>query len=364
MDNITHTLFGVTLARTPLGRAGSGTTAALILASNAPDIDIVTTAAGALSYLEWHRGPTHGPLGILGLGVVTAAIAWGITRMRGGQRESPPASFGALVAVSVLGVLMHVAMDLPTSYGTRFLSPFDWHWFAADWMPIVDVYLLAALGAGLIFGRGSEARRRNATIVLVFMAANYGLRATAHQRAVATAPQVFGPRLSQRCPESVPVGRVVDWWPQPAARAPAQDRCLIEVAALPTFLSPFRWRMVAHLSGAYEIRDVDLLDGRLRGETSPGGLWRLSQRQPNQWTPIVETAATQSRMAQVFLGFSRFPAARSVEDKDGSVIVRWSDVRFDGPGPVGRERGNARGLFSVFIRLSPNGQIIAERLGG
>ena len=50
-----------------------------------------------------------------------------------------------LFAVSALGVLCHILMDFPTSYGTRLLSPFDWHWFAADLMPIVDVYLIAAL---------------------------------------------------------------------------------------------------------------------------------------------------------------------------------------------------------------------------
>jgi membrane-bound metal-dependent hydrolase YbcI (DUF457 family) len=364
MDNITHTLFGVTLARTPLGRAGRGTTAALILASNAPDIDIVTTARGALSYLEWHRGPTHGPLGIVALGVISAAIVWGVGRIRRTHPESPPASFAALTGISILGVLLHVAMDLPTSYGTRLLSPFDWHWFAADWMPIIDIYLLAALGAGLAFGRSPETRRRNAMLVLVIMVANYGLRATAHQQAVSAAPHVFGPRLSERCPESVPSGRVIDWWPQPAVQAPARDRCLIEVAALPTFLSPFRWRMVAHLSGAYEIRDVDLLDRRLRDANAPGALWRLSQRQPNQWTPMVETAAARSRVAQVFLGFSRFPAAHSVVDKDGTSVVRWSDVRFDGPGPIGRERSNAGGLFSVMVRLTPDGQVLIERLGG
>ena len=65
MDNLTHTLFALTLARTALGRAGRGTTAALVIASNAPDLDIVTTAGGAVSYLRWHRGPTHGPLGLL-----------------------------------------------------------------------------------------------------------------------------------------------------------------------------------------------------------------------------------------------------------------------------------------------------------
>ena len=75
MDNLTHTLFGATLARTPLNR-GRGTTAALILASNAPDIDIVTAVDGALGYLQWHRGPTHGPLGVVALGTIVAGIVW------------------------------------------------------------------------------------------------------------------------------------------------------------------------------------------------------------------------------------------------------------------------------------------------
>src|SRR5439155_25768262 len=77
MDNVTHTLFAATLARTPLGRAGRGTMAALVIASNAPDIDIVATAGGAESYLRWHRSLTHGPLGVVALGVVTAALVSG-----------------------------------------------------------------------------------------------------------------------------------------------------------------------------------------------------------------------------------------------------------------------------------------------
>ena len=82
LDNLTHTLFALTLARTPLGRAGRGTTAALLVASNAPDIDIVTTAGGGVSYLQWHRGPTHGLLGVAGLGVLTAGLVWLWQRFR------------------------------------------------------------------------------------------------------------------------------------------------------------------------------------------------------------------------------------------------------------------------------------------
>src|SRR5436190_24206085 len=128
MDNVTHTLFALTLARSPLGRAGRGTTAALIIASNAPDIDIVGAARGGITYLAWHRGPTHGPLGIVGLGVATAGLVWVGRRMlerrmpekataRASEAEGQ-ASFGMLVMVSLIGVLFHILMDVPTSYGT------------------------------------------------------------------------------------------------------------------------------------------------------------------------------------------------------------------------------------------------------
>jgi membrane-bound metal-dependent hydrolase YbcI (DUF457 family) len=139
LDNLTHTLFAVTLARTPLARAGRGTTAALIIASNAPDIDSVTLAGGMASYLKWHRGPTHGPIGIAALGVATACVVWLVSRFRDRRRDAAAqpdarrdeaagrnASLAMLVAISMIGVLLHVLMDLPNSYGVRLLSPFDW----------------------------------------------------------------------------------------------------------------------------------------------------------------------------------------------------------------------------------------------
>ena len=267
MDNLTHSLFGATLARTPLGRAGRGTTAALILSSNAPDIDVVTVVGGALNYLEWHRGPTHAPLGVVGLGLVTAGLVWSGLRAFDRSRSSEHAPFRMLAAVSMIGVLLHVALDFPTSYGTRLLSPFDWHWYAADLMPIVDVYLLMALGGGLLFGRGpTAARRRIAVVVLALMMGNYGLRAVSHQRALALAPRAFGPLLPEPCAPGAttgPLSGLASHWP----REPVEDRrerrdrsatrCLVEIAAIPTFVSPFRWQLIAHLSNAYETQAID-----------------------------------------------------------------------------------------------------------
>ena len=133
MDNVTHTLFALTLARTPLGR-GRGTTAALVLASNAPDVDVVATLGGAAEYLRWHRGPTHGPLGVIGLGLVTAGLVWGARRLierrangraprmtvagqragSGGNDADAVAPFATLLFASLAGVLAHILMDLPT----------------------------------------------------------------------------------------------------------------------------------------------------------------------------------------------------------------------------------------------------------
>ena len=375
MDNLTHSLFAVTLARTPLSRAGRGTMAALVLASNAPDIDILATAGGAVNYLSWHRGLTHGPFGIVGLGTLTAAIVWTGRRIVDGRRaragtDSPAsgesnAPFWMLVAVSMIGVLLHVLMDLPTSYGTRLLAPLSWRWFGADWMPIVDIYLLIALVAGLLFGQRSPvAQRRNATIVLALMAANYGLRAASHHQALALVPRLFGPTLPQPCDPPSPTRWPIDSWPRAAAPSPPPEgrRCLVEAAAMPSFTSPFRWRIILQLSNAYEMRDIDLLDARLREDDDTNAPWRLTTRYPNVWTPTIERAAA-THLGQVYLGFSRLPAARWTVDRSGVTTVRFTDMRF-AAGPVTLDQPVSRAApFTATVRMAADGQILQESLG-
>jgi len=358
-----------TLARTKLSRAGRGTTAALVLASNAPDIDILATAGGALKYLEWHRGPTHGPLGIVGLGIATAGLVWVGRRMLDSRaaaaNTTPDAPFGMLVAVSIVGVFVHVLMDLPTSYGTRILSPFDWHWFGADWMPIVDVYLLMILVVSL-FGRATPLQaQRKAMIVLALLAADYGLRAATHRQAIDLAPRLFGPTLPEPCdPPSAPPP-LMDSWPRPSLPSPPPPgkRCLVEIAAMPSFISPFRWRIIAQMSNAYEIHDIDLLNKEFTDtDAASEAPWRLTLRYPNVWTPAVQQAAA-TRLGQKFLAFSRFPAARTALDPRGTTTVRFTDMRFVG-GATGLDQPAPRGgLFTATIRFDAQGHAVEELLG-
>src|SRR5262249_43774240 len=161
------------------------------------------------------------------------------------------------------------------------------------------------------------------------------VRAFMHREAIDIAPRLFGPTLPAPCDRPASIEPLLDSWPKapPSPPAGAGRRCLVEIAALPTFMSPFDWRIIAQTSNSYEIHDVNLLDGRLRGDDGEsGGFWRQSLRYPNVWTPeVMRAAATPA--GQVFLGFSRFPAARTARDPSGVATVRFADVRFVG-GPA------------------------------
>ena len=132
---------------------------------------------------------------------------------------------------------------------------------------------------------------------------------------------------------------------------------------MPTFFSPFRWRLIAQMSNAYEMHDVDVLDGRLRRPAEAGEApWRVAVRYPNQWSPAVKTAAA-GRLPQIFLGFSRFPAARWFTDpRTGETTVRWTDMRF-AAGLTLDQRTAQSNLFTVTARRDRDGRLIEEKLG-
>ena len=133
------------------------------------------------------------------------------------------------------------------------------------------------------------------------------------------------------------------------------------MVAIPTFFSPFTWRVVAHLSNAYEVHDVDLLDSRLRrSPDSSEALWRVTLRVPNVWTPPVWTAASTG-LAQTFLGFARLPAARSFVDPTGTATVRWNDMRFVGARAALAPTQNDP--FAIVVRIAPDGHVIEQHLG-
>lgn len=339
MDNLTHSLFGWTLARAGVGRGVPQATATLVLASNVPDADIVVAVvAGGVEYLAAHRGPTHGPLGVVGLGLVVAGVvaAWARWRGRGEAAPGVPAgSFLRWWGLAMIGILGHVLMDLPTAYGTRLLSPFSATWFAVDWMPIIDVYLWIALIGSLIAGRLTGARRRAAIVGLGLLAFDYAARAGLHQRALshgAAFDAAGTPAPCATAPTLVAHRGAIE----PGPGAPA----CVAAAALPTFVSPFTWRVVRQSATGYELSDRSVLD---LAATPP------STRISTDAGPDVGRART-TRAGEVYFDFARFPIARVTSQPPAVTEVRLLDARFIGL-PAGDDLSDVRRGLTLTVAL-------------
>src|SRR5437588_8462256 len=111
MDFLTHTATGLFLSRAGLNRWSPMATPILMLAANAPDIDIVTLAGGPLNYLHYHRHLTHAlaamPLMAM-LPVILVRAAW----------RKPVHWVGAFFA-ALVAVASHLLLDLTNVYGIR-----------------------------------------------------------------------------------------------------------------------------------------------------------------------------------------------------------------------------------------------------
>lgn len=180
MDPICHTLIGATMSLAGFRYRSRVATPLLVLAANAPDIDIVAAAVGR--NLEWRRGLTHGiPALVVWPFVLAGLAAWWE------RRQGRPAAFGWLVLMSAAGVWSHPALDYLNNYGLRWLMPLVDRWYYGDTLFIVDPWLYLILGAGTVVGfrawrEGRRAPHRPAGIALAGALIYIGLMMAGTQR--------------------------------------------------------------------------------------------------------------------------------------------------------------------------------------
>jgi inner membrane protein len=153
MDNLTHSLVGAILGQMGLKRKTGLAMPTLIIAANIPDIDAVAVLLGGHQHLAIRRGITHGPIAMLLLPLLLwAAMLWfdRWQTQRGTRPEKRlPVHKGWLLALAYIGCLSHPLFDWFNSYGIRLLEPFSHRWFYGDVLFIVDVWIWAALIAGV-----------------------------------------------------------------------------------------------------------------------------------------------------------------------------------------------------------------------
>ncbi len=91
MDNLTHSLVGLTLAKAGLDRLSPAATTVSILAANAPDSDIIVGLfADRWTLLHHHRGITHAIVGTICLALALPVLVYAIDRLIARWRDREP----------------------------------------------------------------------------------------------------------------------------------------------------------------------------------------------------------------------------------------------------------------------------------
>lgn len=326
MDNLTHTLTALLLARAGLDRLGRYSTPALLLAANVPDIDALSFFGGTAAYLAQHRTWSHSLVGaaVLGAGVGAAVWAWARRRPKG------PPPVWALALAGALGGLSHSLLDWSTPYGIQLLWPFRRTWYALDWFPIVDFWLLLILLAGVAV----PALFRLVTEEIGARPGEGGRRWSAWLAFAGLALLAAGRGL---------------WHDDAAAQLDSRvylNRAPLRAGAFPVPLNPLRWRGVVETDTTYELLEVTL--------AGPG---RESERVRTLYKPPASpalSAALATDSAQRLLDWARFPYAE-VNPADDGWHIELRDLRYtDDP-----RRG---GVFVAIIEIDSRLAVRDERL--
>lgn len=153
MENLTHTLFGLTAAKAGLERATPLATTTLLIASNMPDIDSLMRFRGTFADLESHRGFTHSFVGLLILAALLTLILVFLDkkfRLRHDIFRRPIRPL-RIFALAYAGGLCHIFMDFTNNYGVRPLMPFSDRWFYGDIVFVIDPWIWLILGGAAMW---------------------------------------------------------------------------------------------------------------------------------------------------------------------------------------------------------------------
>jgi inner membrane protein len=354
VDPVTHSLTGAALSRAGLNRTTPLATATLVIAANAPDIDILAYAQGSYASLAFRRGITHGPLAMLLLPVAVAALVLAYDRLwrRRRQKGADPARLLPLLGLAVIGVLTHSPLDWLNTYGIRLLMPFSDRWFYGDSLFIIDPWVWLMLGAPLV---GVYTATRRGRVL-------WGLLAAAATALVLAAGQVpLGAQLLWVAGVAAVIasvvmvhrrGTAVGVRPARVALAAAAAYIILMIASDAAASTQVRQAAEAAGMDVQNVMVAPVPANPLAGEIMVEGLesyhlgtfgWLERPRVQWEGRAIVKgerneivLATLQLREVRDFLRWSRFPYVQVTETGTGHV-VRFGDARY----PAGMRGGLA-----------------------
>ena len=367
MDNLTHSLVGLTAAKAGLERLSPGATLLCVLAANLPDSDVAILLFGdRWDYLQHHRGITHSIIGTTFLGLLLPLIFYGVDRLWAHLRGQPPKTkFRGLLIVSLIVSATHPLLDWTNNYGVRPLLPWSPRWFYGDLVFIIDPFLWVVLG-GAAFLLTSKTKISKA--IWITVAAIITLLIVTNPRAGEMANRTFlasfwlialiliivlfvtgarerwGPKIALAAfavvltywgALAVLHARAVDRGREEAQRIAApRSETVGRLAVMPTLANPLRWECVFETDQA-----TYRLPITLNGDTPMRRVVRYEKPTGALASALEEISGKKS--SQVFLGFARFPVARLADPScTTQALVQLADLRYTEP-------GSSRGPFVV-----------------
>lgn len=181
MDTLTHALSGALFARATARRDAPPRSlprriAAGFFACAAPDLDFVAGFFGPVAYLENHRGVTHS---LVMLPLWAWLLSWALATI---LRD--PRGWRALYGVCALGLGLHIAGDVITSYGTMVLAPLsDWRAGIGTTF-IIDLWFSGIIVAGLAASLALRRSRAPALAACAVLVGYVGFQYLVKQRAI------------------------------------------------------------------------------------------------------------------------------------------------------------------------------------
>ncbi len=336
MDTISHSFAGAILSRSLEDRPTQW--AALTVGAFAavvPDLDFLMIS-NRIEYLRDHRSWTHSflVLPFLALGIALLAKIF--------ARRTPLRMLWLFAAV---GIASHIVFDWATSFGTMFWTPLSRARHSLDWLFILDPIFTGITLGSLVLCLAFRARsRRIALAGSGLLAAYVGICAVLHARALAIWRRLDAPPAGAR------------------------------VAALPQFLSPFRWMGISETEGEIHVAFFDI-GPFARGveDPQPPKRWRDVLQSLSDFYPPPERARIQrydkpaaSQLLEaarqlpdwrVYIDFARFPLETVYPEADGGATIILQDLRFlpffTGPWEPDQVQGLRRQPFVFRVRLDP-----------
>jgi inner membrane protein len=377
MDNLTHTLVGLTGAKAGLERLSPYATTVCVIAANAPDVDVVSRLGGPWFALQHHRGITHSIVGTLTLALLIPLICWAIeqiiTRIR---HTRPRIRLRGLMLASLLACATHPLLDWLNSYGVRPFLPWSNRWYYGDILFILDPWLWLMLG-GAAFLLTARTRWRTGlwsvlallvTAAVLFLPQRTGLPLTARVlwligiaffigAKYAQLPQRFGARVAQAALALVVLYCAalagVHTRAQTQARGDAtliadqHHETLLRMATMPTLSDPLHWLTVAETDQA-----TYRFSTNVRATAPPNDVEVARFAKPQAEAASQVALAEQDARARVLLDFARFPIIQVQPVDSGHMLVQFADLRFGVPNPT-RTTGRSFTLEVLVPKQTP-----------